>query len=84
VWVGPIWGVANSPYHKADARVAELSQFLAQSVSPCTYVDSTRFAKPGEWPTTDGQHLTVNGYKSWGQDIADSVGRLKSRFASAH
>lgn len=82
VWVGPIWGNEHSPYHKADARVQELSQFLSQSVAPCNYVDSTRFSKPGEWPTTDGQHLTVAGYKSWGQDIADSVGRLKSQLAS--
>jgi hypothetical protein len=82
VWVGPIWGAANSPYHKVDARVAELSQFLSQSVAPCRYVDSTRFAKPGEWPTTDGQHLTIAGYKFWGRDIADAVGQLKSQVAS--
>lgn len=81
VWVGPVWGAANSPYHKADARVAELSQFLSQSVAPCIYVDSTRFSKPGEWPTTDGQHLTVNGYKAWGQDIAESVDRIKNQLA---
>lgn len=82
VWVGPIWGAANSPYHKDDARVAELSQFLAQSVAPCRFVDSTRFARPGEWPTTDGQHLTVNGYKAWGRDIADAVVQLEGRVAS--
>jgi hypothetical protein len=82
VWVGPIWGKGDSPYHKTDARVAELSQFLAQSVAPCSYVDSTRFAKPGEWPTTDGQHLTVNGYKAWGSDIAQSIDQIKSSMAS--
>jgi hypothetical protein len=83
VWVGPIWGNANSPYHKDEARVQEMSQFLAQSVAPCSYVDSTRFAKPGEWPTTDGQHLTPAGYRSWGQDIADAVVRLKGQVATA-
>jgi len=73
IWVGPIWGAANSPYHKDDARVRELSQFLSQSVAPCSYVDSLQFARPGQWPTTDGQHLTSPGYQEWGRDIAGVV-----------
>jgi lysophospholipase L1-like esterase len=77
IWVGPVYGAANSPYHKDDARVRELSQFLSQSVAPCKYIDSTRFAQPGQWPTTDGQHLTTAGYKAWGQDIANEVDQLK-------
>jgi hypothetical protein len=38
VWVGPVYGDVNSPYHKADDRVRELSQFLSQSVAPCVYI----------------------------------------------
>jgi hypothetical protein len=81
VWVGPIWGSANSGYNKTDARVTEMSQFLSQSVSPCLYVDSTQFARPGQWPTTDGQHLTGTGYHAWGVDIANAVIQLKARNA---
>jgi hypothetical protein len=81
IWVGPVYGEVNSPYHKANDRVQELSQFLSQSVSPCRYVDSTRFAQPGQWPTTDGQHLTTTGYKSWGQDIANAVAQGKGQLA---
>src|SRR3984885_10892168 len=79
IWVGPVYGDANSPYHKADDRVRELSQFLSQSVAPCVYVDSLQFAKPREWPTTDGQHLTSVGYRAWGADIANAVATLKSQ-----
>jgi hypothetical protein len=82
IWVGPVYGNVNSPYHKADDRVRELSQFLSQSVAPCRYVDSLHFEQGSAWPTTDGQHLTVSGYKSWGQDIADVVGQLKNQMAA--
>jgi len=79
VWVGPVYGDANSTYHKADDRVRELCQFLSQSVAPCVYVDSLQFAKPHEWPTTDGQHLTSVGYKAWGSGIANAVVNLKAQ-----
>lgn len=79
IWVGPVYGATNSPYHKDDQRVREVSQFLSQSVAPCKYIDSTRFAQPGQWPTTDGQHLTTTGYKAWGQDIAADVVQLKGQ-----
>jgi lysophospholipase L1-like esterase len=79
VWVGPVYGDVNSPYHKADDRVRELSQFLSQSVAPCIYVDSLQFAQPHEWPTTDGQHLTTPGYRAWSADIANAVVRLKTQ-----
>ena len=80
VWVGPVYGDANSPYHKADDRVRELSQFLAQSVAPCVYVDSLKFeTNPREWPTTDGQHLNPVGYRAWGADIANAVASLKQQ-----
>jgi hypothetical protein len=81
VWVGPVYGEVNSPYHKANDRVQELSQFLSQSVAPCRYIDSTRFAQPGQWPTTDGQHLTAAGYRQWGQDIAGSVAQGRKQVA---
>jgi hypothetical protein len=82
IWVGPVYGELNSPYHKGNDRVQELSQFLSQSVAPCRYVDSTRFAQPGQWPTTDGQHLTTAGYKAWGADIANAVVQIKSQLPS--
>jgi hypothetical protein len=79
IWVGPVYGDVNSPYHKADDRVRELSQFLSQSVAPCVYVDSLKFVtQPRQWPTTDGQHLTGAGYKSWGTDIANAAASLKA------
>jgi len=78
VWVGPVYGDVNSPYHKADDRVRDLSQFLSQSVAPCVYIDSLKFVtNPRQWPTTDGQHLTTDGYRAWGTDIANEVVKLK-------
>jgi hypothetical protein len=79
VWVGPPWGNEGSSYHKTFARVQEMSQFLAQSVAPCGYIDSTQFSKPGEWQTIDGQHLTSAGYRAWGDDIAASITQLASQ-----
>jgi hypothetical protein len=78
VWVGPPWGNEGSSYHKTFDRVKTMSEFLAQSVSPCLYIDSTQFSKPGEWPTIDGQHLTASGYRIWGKDITDALDRLVS------
>jgi hypothetical protein len=79
IWVGPSWGRADGEFHKTDARVKETAQFLSQAVAPCSYVDSTTFAQPGEWPTTDGQHFTPSGYKKWATDITASVIRLKGQ-----
>jgi hypothetical protein len=78
-WVGPIWGRADSPYHKDDARVREEAQFLSQSVAPCAYIDSTQFSKPGEWETTDGEHLTTGGYRMWAANITSALVRLKTQ-----
>jgi hypothetical protein len=77
VWIGPPWGADTSPYHKTDARVRELSQFLAQAVAPCTYVDTTAFARPGEWATADGEHLTPPSYRKWSLDITGAIVRLR-------
>jgi len=79
VWVGPPWGNEGSSYHKTFDRVREMSAFLAQSVAPCQFIDSTQFSRPGEWPTMDGQHLTASGYRSWGRDITDALDRLVSQ-----
>jgi len=73
-WVGPVRGAEGAPYYKSALRVREYSQFLAQSVAPCRFIDSTAFARPGEWPTVDGEHLTQDGYRRWGQDIAAALG----------
>jgi len=45
-------------------------------VAPCTYIDSLTFSKPGEWGTTDGQHFTVAGYKSWANAIGGALAKL--------
>jgi hypothetical protein len=81
-WVGPVWGQQEPPYQKSDARVAEISQLLSQQVSPCKYIDSTAFARPGEWPTKDGTHLQPDGYRKWSADIADAIVRLRTTQAS--
>jgi hypothetical protein len=77
-WVGPTWGQDKPPYNKIESEVKELSQVLASSVSPCRYIDSSAFARPGEWPTLDGSHLQPDGYRKWSVGIADAIVRLKS------
>jgi hypothetical protein len=78
VWVGPGWGAEAT---KSAARVREVADFLAQTVPPCAFVDSTQFSRPGEWPTSDGQHFMTPGYRLWAADIANAVIRLKSQNA---
>jgi len=73
VWVGPPWGSEGGKYGKTFPRVKQVSAFLASNVAPCEYIDSLKFAKPGQWPTIDGQHLTLSGYRAWGKDIADTL-----------
>lgn len=75
-WVGPAWGKAGGMYQKNDPRTQLMSQFLASNVAPCSYIDSLTFSKPGQWVTTDGQHFTVAGYKSWATSIADALSKL--------
>jgi hypothetical protein len=76
VWVGPAWGKVGGMYKKNDARTQLMSQFLAANVAPCTYVDSLKMSKPGQWITTDGQHFTVAGYQAWGTAIAEAISGL--------
>ena len=70
-------------YKKNDARTKLISAFLATNVAPCTYIDSLEFSKPGQWVTTDGQHFTVAGYKSWANAIGDALGKLPPEAVSA-
>jgi hypothetical protein len=72
-WVGPGWGTEGGRFGKTYERVKVLNAFLAENVAPCTYIDSTRFAQPGEWKTVDGQHYLSAGYRAWGQAIAEAI-----------
>jgi hypothetical protein len=76
VWVGPAWGGEGGKYKRTYSRVRELSAFLSNAVTPCTYIDSLTFSKQGEWATIDGQHMTVPGYQRWGAAIADRIAAL--------
>ncbi|WP_158893380.1 MULTISPECIES: SGNH/GDSL hydrolase family protein [unclassified Pseudomonas] len=75
-WVGPTWGTEGGKYGKTFERVKLMSGFLASNVAPCSYIDSLSFAKPGQWATIDGQHLTGPGYKSWSSAIVDALNKL--------
>lgn len=75
VWVGPAWGNEGGKNGKNFTRVKEMSDFLADNVAPCTYINSLKMSKPGEWSTLpdDGQHFTDAGYQSWGSVIAREI-----------
>lgn len=76
VWVGPAWGKEGGKYKKNDIRTQQMSQFLAANAAPCTYIDSLKMSKPGQWITTDGQHFTVKGYQAWGAGITEAISKL--------
>jgi hypothetical protein len=76
VWVGPAWGKEGGMYKKNDTRTQLMSQFLAANAAPCTYIDSLKMSKPGQWVTTDGQHFTVKGYQAWGTAITEAISKL--------
>lgn len=82
VWVGPTWGQNKPPYPTTDASIVDISHLLAGSVSPCSFFDSTTFARPGELQTTDGTHLSPDGYRRWGAAITEGVVRLKGTLVS--
>ncbi len=73
VWVGPAWGTEGGKYGKNHPRTQLLSKFIEANSAPCTYVDSLTFSKPGEWPTTDGQHYTQAGYAAWSESIVSAL-----------
>lgn len=79
IWVGPAWGTEGGVYRKTFARVREMSGYLAEIVAPCTYVDSTGFAQPGEWRSLDGQHFNLADYRRWGDAIAAAIAGLYPR-----
>ncbi|MCQ4160340.1 SGNH/GDSL hydrolase family protein [Roseomonas sp. GC11] len=76
VWIGPSWGTEGGPFMKTFTRVQQMSQLLSTIVAPCTYVDSTKLSQPGQWPTFDGQHYTVDGYKAYGTALATTLASL--------
>ena len=73
MWVGPAWGTEGGPFGKNFARVQQMSNLLATTVAPCEYIDSLKFSKQGQWPTSDGQHFTAAGYDLWGSEIVKNV-----------
>lgn len=73
LWVGPSWGTEGGPFFKNFARVQEFSDYLSGQVAPCTFINSLGFSRPGEWPTFDGQHHTVDGYQRWAQAITRQI-----------
>jgi len=73
VWIGPSWGSEGGPFFKNFARVRELNDFLPTQVAPCSYIDSTALARPGEWPTFDGQHHTLPGYTAWATALTRQI-----------
>jgi hypothetical protein len=83
LWVGPSWGTEGGPFMKTFARVEELSKYMSTIVSPCVYVDSTKLAKPGQWPTFDGQHFSVEGYKAYGAALAQQMSQMPEVLAAA-
>jgi lysophospholipase L1-like esterase len=83
IWIGPAWGTEGGPFLKTFARVQEVNALLAQSVSPCAYVDSTRLSRPGEWPTFDGQHFTLPGYRAYGTALAQQIAQMPEVRAAA-
>ena len=74
-----MWGQDKQPFATTDASIRQISQLLAASVAPCTFIDSTTFARPGELQTSDGTHLLSDGYRIWGRGIADTIVRLKQQ-----
>lgn len=72
-WVGPAYSQTPGRFNKTTERVNEVSTFLANNTAPCAYIDSTQFAPPGEWKTTDGQHYTRRFYEAWAGSIAQKV-----------
>lgn len=76
IWIGPGWGTEGGPYFKTFARARQVNEYLAGHVAPCRYVDSQAFARPGEWPTFDGQHYLPGGYQKWAAAVDAALVRL--------
>ena len=80
-WIGPNWGTEGGKYGKTYAKVKQMSAFLSTNVAPCSYVDSLKFSKPGQWATTDGQHLNAQGYQKWGTSISAALEDVRKNAA---
>ena len=83
IWIGPAWGTEGGPFLKSFARVEQVNAILSRAVAPCTYVDSTRLSRPGEWPTFDGQHFTLEGYRAYGTALANQIAGMPEVRAAA-
>jgi hypothetical protein len=73
MWVGPTWGTEGGPLKKSFTRVKELTDVLSHTVSPCRFIDSLAFSRPGEWATKDGVHLTVSSYSLWADKLEGAI-----------
>lgn len=76
VWVGPAYGKAGGKYDKRNDKVERADRFLAANVSPCVYINSLQFAKPGQWRTFDGQHFAAEGYAAWSKSIVTELTQI--------
>lgn len=73
VWVGPPWGSEGGSFGKTYSRVKEMSDYMADIVSPCIYLSSLKMSKPGEWKSEDGVHFMSAGYQAWGNAITSEI-----------
>jgi hypothetical protein len=71
--VGPSWGEEGFASGKTYARVKQVSDVLSTMSGPCTYIDSLKMSKPGEWRTNDGIHYKADYYIQWGRKIVDQI-----------
>ena len=78
IWVGPPWGTEGGPYKKTFARVKAVSDYLAQIVTPCRYVNSLLSSRPGEWSTVDGVHLTATSTRLWDDYIIHAIDEIEA------
>lgn len=76
IWIGPPWGTDGGAYKKTNARVKEVSDYLAQVVAPCRYIDSLVAAPPGRWATRDGIHLTLQATADWDNYLVRSIDQI--------
>lgn len=73
VWVGPPWGREGGKFRKTYSRAKEMSDYLANIVSPCIYIDSLKMSAQGEWRSNDGVHFMIEGYQAWGSAIVNQI-----------
>lgn len=74
VWIGRPWGTDGGAYK--NARAEEMSDYLPQIVSPCTYIGSLAFSQLGQWATRDGLHLTGDAAEQRDNDVVRSLAHI--------